>query len=761
MASLEDRTLSLETAVNQILQSSQTKKPFFFLIGSGVSFPSVVGTGEIIDMCKEIAKRQSKSDEEPNIGMLDSYTYWFLKAFPNAKDRQIFIKNLVCDKPVSGSAFRLAHILSSQAISNTVITTNFDELIEKALGLFGVPYISHQHPSVADQIDFEHDGIQIIHVHGTYRYYDLCNLKDEILDRAKRPDVTSVSVANRLDQLLMTKSPIIIGYGGWDGDVITGAIKRRLYGLYGQSMQLPYNIYWFCFDQPSLDLVPDYIKEHQNVMFVMPDSVAREQNEFSRSSILTASDVFDMIIRSSGVPKPDLTNDPLAFFAEILEKTFSPSEKTLGTEIDDPYDILSIAHRIRHSELKNLTKDESTLEVIRDWMRVSNYAKAIQMLKNLDYEAFDQSLLPELLQKTKLVIAKIINKSPYDTNELEEVVKVFEKLEKVRSKIVDEEMLAPQEWCEMLYAISFTTFVKQLYDKSLKYSEQIVHGFGNSNIHTTSLLVLNAQMIKAGSLIMIDRIPESLPIIDGVYDMFSNDGFPQGSKRTIALGLSLMAQMVQSRDKEIAHEIYKKSLSVIGDDSSSEMRLIKMRVLVNMSVCLEMMGRSENTLDYFNEAIDLAKGDKTGFFDLVLVGALYNKGYKLFQMKQYEESITIYRQLINEFRYKRNDYFLGSVCDSHNAIGLMLLKQGESDQSKTEFKKALDIPDNGRIESKLYHVVSYVGSGNQDKAIKLFEELQNLTNWNLLLLDENLSNFEPEMDVSKVRELISKKLSPK
>jgi tetratricopeptide (TPR) repeat protein len=758
MASLEDRTLGLETAVNQILQSSQTKKPFFFLIGSGVSFPSVVGTGDIINMCKDIAKKQSKSDDEPDVSMLDSYTYWFLQAFPNAKDRQNFIKNLVCDKPVSGSAFRLAHILSSQAISNTVITTNFDELIEKALGLFGVSYISHQHPSVADQIDFEHDGIQIIHVHGTFRYYDLCNLKDEILDRAKRPDVTSVSVANRLDQLLMTKSPIIIGYGGWDGDVITGAIKRRLYGLYGQSMQLPYNIYWFCFDQPSFDLIPDYIREHQNVMFVMPDSVAREHKDFNRSSILTASDVFDMIIRTSGIGKPDITKDPLCFFADLLEKTFSPPEVSRGTDIDDPYDILSIAHRIRHSELKNLSQDETTLETIRDWMRVSNYGMAARILKDLDYEKFDLALLPELLSKTRMIISKIINRSPYDVNELTDTSSVFDKMEKIRQRIIDKRLLTPEEWCEMLYSKSFASYVMQKYDQSLAYSEQIVADYENINVPVIRLFVLKAQMIKAGSLVLNDRMPESLPIIENVYGIYRNSRYPE-EKMTIASGLSLMAQMVQSKDKEIAYDIYKKSLSVISDDANKEMRFVKMRVLVNMAICLEMMGRGEKTLDYLDEAIRIAEGDKSGMYDIALVGALFNKGYKLFQIKKYDESIAIYKQLIFQFRHNSDGYYQGSVCDSHNTIGLMLLKQGKIDQSRIEFKKALEVPDNRRVEIKGYHVISHAGCGEIDKAIKLLDEIQNMTTWKLMLLDENLSNFEPEIDVSKIRDAIAKKLS--
>ena len=46
-------------------------------------------------------------------------------------------------------------------------------------------------------------------------------------------------MADFLDRVLSNRSPLIMGYSGWSGDVFVGALKRRL------TRELPYNIYRF------------------------------------------------------------------------------------------------------------------------------------------------------------------------------------------------------------------------------------------------------------------------------------------------------------------------------------------------------------------------------------------------------------------------------------------------------------------------------------------------------------------------------------
>ncbi len=73
-------------------------------------------------------------------------------------------------------------------------------------------------------------------------------------------------MASLPDRVLSRRSPLVIGYGGWDGDVIMTALKRRL------QSPLPHNLYWFCYRRSDLDSLPPWLKSHRQVYFVVPPS---------------------------------------------------------------------------------------------------------------------------------------------------------------------------------------------------------------------------------------------------------------------------------------------------------------------------------------------------------------------------------------------------------------------------------------------------------------------------------------------------------
>jgi hypothetical protein len=66
---------------------------------------------------------------------------------------------------ISRANFRLAHLLIEGAISNLVLTANFDDLLSRALTLFGCGHIVCDHPGALQRIDFEDNrDVQIIHL---------------------------------------------------------------------------------------------------------------------------------------------------------------------------------------------------------------------------------------------------------------------------------------------------------------------------------------------------------------------------------------------------------------------------------------------------------------------------------------------------------------------------------------------------------------------------------------------------------------------
>ena len=108
-------------------------------------------------------------------------------------------------------------------IARTVFTTNFDDLLAKALALFGQRPNVCDHPLTVPRMTTDTNLAQIIHVHGSYSFYDCCNLVHDIADRSQ-----NYLMSLKLDEFLQSHSPLVIGYSGWERDIIMSALKRRL-----------------------------------------------------------------------------------------------------------------------------------------------------------------------------------------------------------------------------------------------------------------------------------------------------------------------------------------------------------------------------------------------------------------------------------------------------------------------------------------------------------------------------------------------------
>ncbi len=59
-----------------------------------------------------------------------------------------------------------------------------------------------------------------------------------------------------LDQVMYRRSPLVVGYSGWDGDVITTAIQKRL-----KQGRLPRRVHWFCYKRTDADKLPQWLRD--------------------------------------------------------------------------------------------------------------------------------------------------------------------------------------------------------------------------------------------------------------------------------------------------------------------------------------------------------------------------------------------------------------------------------------------------------------------------------------------------------------------
>lgn len=395
--------LDLNPAVMEIRQACDElgteahRSPFFFVVGAGISYPPVPLAANIIDHCQSIAKRYNRAEPPDGQETLDEYSHWFSRAYPGARQRQQFLRSLIESKPLSLSSLRLAHLLSARKLTNLVVTTNFDDFIARALRLFGEEPAVCDHPRTVGRIDRERADIQIVHVHGSYLFYDCANLRGEVTGRARIDEETSFTMVGLLDSLLWTRSPLVIGYSGWEGDVVMSALKRRLRG----GNPLAQSVYWFCYRRNDRARLPAWLRDSPDVRFVVPVEPVPEPATSVRTGIeartgargadqqpeptLPAFMVFDQLNRKFDIGKPALFDNPIEYFAQNLQAALPEAEGPAG----DPYGFKALIDLLRRAsqefgKVRRATRGlAADLDRLRALMRESQYPEAAGLLAKL------------------------------------------------------------------------------------------------------------------------------------------------------------------------------------------------------------------------------------------------------------------------------------------------------------------------------------------------------------------------------------------
>jgi hypothetical protein len=374
----------LKEAIRNIVETRNrpTKpvaNPFVFVAGAGISYPSVPLAGWITKECEKLARGKGVNVGPKSDSPIDRYSHWFEKAYPDPTARQEYIQRLVQAKPISPANFRLAHLLI-EGFTNLVITPNFDTFLSRALRIFGHDkFRVCDHPATTARITPELGQTQIVHVHGTFQFYDVVNLKGELENRAR------FTMARLLDDIFRDRVPIVIGYSGWDGDVITKALKRR---LEKKDSPLPYTLYWFCHSTcPSLD----WLVSKSGVRFVAPDEGAT----------LSAEQILDELIREMGCKEPELARRPVRFLAEQLRESVPK-----GKDQADPYSLRSVAarlHRAAELEEAEFTETNRYMERVRSFLRTSKYHEAAEAIIAMPFDMLNYPQLEELLGQVELI----------------------------------------------------------------------------------------------------------------------------------------------------------------------------------------------------------------------------------------------------------------------------------------------------------------------------------------------------------------------
>lgn len=345
---LREAVMLVWETVKTTMEQDVAECPYVFIVGSGISAPEILTAGGIIEHCRERVKTlYGEGSEEWKRVLGDSenlrensagyYSFWFGQAYKNKKNRQQYLRGLIDNARISTSNLLLAQILNNKKIATTVITPNFDNHLLKSLNLLG-NYNVFSANNVLDNIalDKGSDTIQIMHVHGTYEFYDCCNLENEIIKIASEQGIKTT--AGTIEEFLKPQSPIVIGYSGWEDDVIMSKMRERI-----EYAALPYKWLWFCYSRQDYENLPDWLKNTEDVVFILPDLKEDPEEKVDgehEESVLPAEDVLSALIAKFGFEAPHLFSNPIQYYIELIdgflpENTDMFPTKTWKRRLDD------------------------------------------------------------------------------------------------------------------------------------------------------------------------------------------------------------------------------------------------------------------------------------------------------------------------------------------------------------------------------------------------------------------------------------------
>jgi hypothetical protein len=211
-----------------------SKQSFDLFLGAGASISSGIHSGgdlvwhfkrEMLSVSGKInGKKFQDLKVEANKKVIQSYfaeedakisnpySYYFEKCYPDPLVRQEFLISLVRDKKPSIGFMCLSALVGQQKL-NTVWTTNFDDLIERAISKLDISCQVVSPENAKSVQNFRTDIPTVVKLHGDFRYDSLQNTDEELQ-----------KLEDNLHQYFLEASTkrglLVVGYSGSDESVL-------------------------------------------------------------------------------------------------------------------------------------------------------------------------------------------------------------------------------------------------------------------------------------------------------------------------------------------------------------------------------------------------------------------------------------------------------------------------------------------------------------------------------------------------------------
>jgi len=211
-----------------------SNRSFDLFLGAGASISSGIHSGndlvlhfkrEILSVSGKINRKKFQDLKveankkiiqsffaEEDAKVFNPYSYYFEKCYPDPLVRKEFLTGLVRDKKPSIGFMCLSALVEQQKI-NTIWTTNFDDLIERAISKLDVSCQVVSPENAKSVQNFRNDIPTVVKLHGDFRYDALQNTDKEL---QKLED----NLHQYFLEAVTQRGFLVVGYSGSDESVL-------------------------------------------------------------------------------------------------------------------------------------------------------------------------------------------------------------------------------------------------------------------------------------------------------------------------------------------------------------------------------------------------------------------------------------------------------------------------------------------------------------------------------------------------------------
>lgn len=201
---------------------------YALLLGSGVSRDAQIPTGSDIfwDTLGNLRHMQAL-DTSDRLGR-DELQAWFeasefkglgyseilAELFPSQEERRRYLSGFFQGKE-PGDAHRRVIALVRDSLVRVIVTTNFDQLLEKALEAEGLEFDSvYSSEDLANIRPREHSPCRIVKLHGDYKNLNIRNTPEEL-------ETLEPAIAAEFKEIVDRYGLVTVGYSGGDAGVMS------------------------------------------------------------------------------------------------------------------------------------------------------------------------------------------------------------------------------------------------------------------------------------------------------------------------------------------------------------------------------------------------------------------------------------------------------------------------------------------------------------------------------------------------------------